>query len=154
MLSKRLQATLHGKKILFIVAIILWKKSGEVKYSVQSCLCCLAPGNIALKNRVEFWLNTLGATLQSQKPCVLPKRFQANCTGKRSVHFRLNSITFLRLLFSTGCCCRQLCTNFPDIAQEESPANIEQKDKIVRNNLRVLPIITQNSFTSSPERIN
>ena len=27
----------------------------------------------------------------------------------------------------------QHCTNFPDIAQEKSWANIEQKDKIVRN---------------------
>ena len=27
---------------------------------------------------------------------------------------------------------RQQCTNFPDIAQEESQANIEQKEKIVR----------------------
>ena len=29
---------------------------------------------------------------------------------------------------------RQNCTSFPDIAQEKSRANIEQKDKIVRNN--------------------
>ena len=28
---------------------------------------------------------------------------------------------------------RQHCTHFPGIAQEESQANIEQKDKIVRN---------------------
>ena len=28
---------------------------------------------------------------------------------------------------------RQHCTNFPEIAQEKSRANIEQKDKIVRN---------------------
>ena len=28
---------------------------------------------------------------------------------------------------------RQHCTHFPDIAQEESQANIEQKDKIVPN---------------------
>ena len=27
----------------------------------------------------------------------------------------------------------QYCTNFPDIAQEKPRANIEQKDKIVRN---------------------
>ena len=26
------------------------------------------------------------------------------------------------------------CTNFPDIAQEKSRANIEQKDKVVGNN--------------------
>ena len=154
MLCNRLQATLHRQKIFFIVVLILWIKSGGVKYSVQSCLCCLAPSNIALKNRVEYCLNTLGATLQSQKPCVLSKRLQANCTGKRSVHFRLNSITFLRHLFSTDCCCRQLCTNFPDTAQEESRANIEPKDKIVQNNLRVLSIITQNSFTISPARTN
>ena len=30
---------------------------------------------------------------------------------------------------------RQHCKNFPDIAQEESPAKIEQKDKIVWNNI-------------------
>ena len=29
----------------------------------------------------------------------------------------------------------QHCTNFPDIAQEEYRANIEQKDKTVRNRL-------------------
>ena len=28
----------------------------------------------------------------------------------------------------------QHCTSFPDIAQEKSRANIEQKDKIVQNN--------------------
>ena len=28
---------------------------------------------------------------------------------------------------------RQDCTNFPDIAQQKSRANIEQKDEIVRN---------------------
>ena len=28
---------------------------------------------------------------------------------------------------------RQHCTNFPEIAQEKSRANIEQKDKIIRN---------------------
>ena len=28
---------------------------------------------------------------------------------------------------------RQHCTNFPNIAQEKSRANIGQKDKIVRN---------------------
>ena len=65
MLSKRLQITLHRKKILFDVALILWKKSVEVKYSEQSCLCCLAPGNIAEKDRVKYCLNTLGTTLQS-----------------------------------------------------------------------------------------
>ena len=30
---------------------------------------------------------------------------------------------------------RQPYSNFPDIAQEKSPANIEQKDKIVRNRI-------------------
>ena len=32
----------------------------------------------------------------------------------------------------------QHCPNFPDIAQEESRDNIEQKDKIVRNNTTTL----------------
>ena len=30
----------------------------------------------------------------------------------------------------------QHCTNLPNIAQEKSRANIEQKDKIVRNNIK------------------
>ena len=38
---------------------------------------------------------------------------------------------------------RQQCANFPNIAQEEFRANIEQKDKIVRNSSYVL-------FYSSP----
>ena len=32
-------------------------------------------------------------------------------------------------------------TNFPDIAQEEFRGNIEQKDKIVRNNVMVTLLI-------------
>ena len=37
-------------------------------------------------------------------------------------------------------------TNFPNIAQERSQANIEQKDKIVRNNLYILCHRKQNVF--------
>ena len=34
-----------------------------------------------------------------------------------------------------SCKCRQ-CTNFPDIAQEKSKANIKQKDKIVQDSYK------------------
>ena len=36
---------------------------------------------------------------------------------------------------------RQHCTNFPDIAQEKSRANIEQKDKIGQN-ITKLPVLS------------
>ena len=37
---------------------------------------------------------------------------------------------------------REHCTDFPDIAQENSRANFEQKDKIVRNSsTRILRIV-------------
>ena len=44
--------------------------------------------------------------------------------------FYFETVNFLII---TGRCKRKHCTNFPDIAQEKSRDNIEQKHKIVRN---------------------
>ena len=75
-----------------------------------------------------------------------PRSSRQHCTGKNPVQCRLNNIWSLfrdlyfkpvnflddnRLLQVL----RQHCSNLVDITQEKSQADIEQKDKIVRNRL-------------------
>ena len=45
----------------------------------------------------------------------------------------------------------QHCTNFPDIAQEKSWANIEQKDKTVRNSVTSLLFMVMNDNTGESQ---
>ena len=64
-----------------------------------------------------------------------PRGSRQHCTGKKlsalssKQHHFLTIFILDRLLKIP----RQHCTNFTDIAQEKSGANIEQKDKIARN---------------------
>ena len=72
----------------------------------------------------------------------------------------LNKITLRQFLFLTGYffdnnrllqILHQHCTNFPDIAQEKSWANIEQKDKTLRNSVTSLLFMVMNDNTGESQ---
>ena len=138
MLSLMLQATLQKTKLFSMLSLLCWDKIPQVTEKTVCNFVQDAPYNIA-KILFDVVVTLLGQYCRGKNPvqCCLRDSTE-NCTGKNPVQCRLNWLFYFGLVifFIITCCCK-CCSNakiFTDIGQNTFQANIEQKDKILRNN--------------------
>ena len=165
MLTLRLQTTIHRKKlwIVFNMVLILleWHCSGK---NLLQCCLFNTPGTtlhrlkpyamlslrlqtaLHKKNPVQYCLNILGTILYRKNPMLCCPRGskQHSIAKKSSVMSKQHLVTFWQFLLWIGwffnnnrlqqMLC-QHCSNLGNIAKEKSQTNIEQKDRIVWNNI-------------------
>ena len=102
----------YARKILFIVVLIPLEQHYTGQSPMQCCLRVYRQHTTG-QNPVECCLNTPGTKLHRKNPQYCLRGSRQHCTSKNPLQCVLNTI---------------------NIAQEKSWANIEQKDKLVRNN--------------------
>ena len=144
MFPLRLQTTLHKKNLFPCCLNFLRTTLHKVTKKNLCHVVQEAPDNIG-HEKIQFnnVVILLGQHCTGKNPVqCCPRDSRQHCTGKNPVQYCLNNITFQWFLFWTSYFfdnnrllqmrCHQ-CTNFSDNAQENSQANIEQKDKTVWN---------------------
>ena len=127
----------YARKILFIVVLIPLEQHCTGQNPMQCCLRVYRQHTTG-QNPVECCLNTPGTKLHRKNPQYCLRGSRQHCTRKNPVQCVLNTIWSLssdfdfglvNFLLISGCCKYHI-----NIAQEKSWANIEQKDKLIRNN--------------------